>query len=182
MNFNLAPASQKSWALRRRRWRRRWRSPFPPPGTSSPFLSRTGSQWSAAPSSSSSSSSSPASSWSSPASPLALSPQGFRWAILKHSQYEILEYCASLNVSLFTTLKSGYSSFCNQVGVLNLESNCTTTYNSSCDPTSLSCYFISSLSKSKAVKLNHFTSEEGMMGAFSRANLRASIKVTHIFI
>ena len=60
---------------------------------------------------------------------------------------------------------------------MNLESNCTTTYNSSCDPTSLSCYFISSLSKSKAVKLNHFTSEEGMMAAFSRADLGASIKV-----
>ena len=60
--------------------------------------------------------------------------------------------------------------------MLNLESNCTN-YNSSCDPTSLSCYFISSLAKSEAVKIIHFTSEEGMVEAFSRADLRASIKV-----
>ena len=64
---------------------------------------------------------------------------------------------------------------------MNLESNCTSSYNSSCDPTSLSCYFISSLSKLEAVKLNHFTSEEGMKAAFSRADLRASIKVAEFW-
>ena len=59
---------------------------------------------------------------------------------------------------------------------MNLESNCTSSsYNSSCDPTSLSCYFIASLSKSEVVKLNHFNTEESMEAAFKRAELRASI-------
>ena len=62
---------------------------------------------------------------------------------------------------------------------MNLESNCTSSsYNSSCDPTSLSCYFIASLSKSDVVKLNHFNTEEGMKAAFSRADLRASIRAS----
>ena len=61
---------------------------------------------------------------------------------------------------------------------MNLESNCSaSSFNTSCDPTSLSCYFVASLSKSKAVKLNHFNTEEKMKAAFSRADLRATIKV-----
>ena len=61
---------------------------------------------------------------------------------------------------------------------MNLESNCTN-YNSSCDPTILSCQFISSLAKSKAVKLEFFNSEEAMSTALGRAELRASVKVIH---
>ena len=68
-----------TWLWRRggSRRPRRWLSP--PPRTSSPSWSRTGSLWSAARSSSSSSSSSLVSSWSSPASLLVSSPLGWRW-------------------------------------------------------------------------------------------------------
>ena len=59
---------------------------------------------------------------------------------------------------------------------MNLESNCTNS-NSSCDPTILSCQFLSSLAKSKAVKLEFFNSEEAMSTALGRAELRASVKV-----
>ena len=63
------------------------------------------------------------------------------------------------------------------VGVLNLEANCSAIGNTTCDPTTLSCHFLSSLAASPSVHLVPFAEEEEMAAALEGGMLRASVLV-----